>query len=196
METGEENVLIERSQRGDKSAFGELASLYLDRAFQTAFGVLGNVEDARDASQDAFIKAYKRLGMFRGESGFFTWFYRILVNTCIDAKRKRRLMQLVPLVAVKGEDAPGSVSEEEVSWEIAGAANEDEKALGEERAQRLKAKLVILSARERAAFELRIYGQMRLKEIAEVMGCRLGTVKVHLFRAVNKLKDAMGGEGA
>lgn len=87
--------LVQRLQAGDAGAFTELVRRYQDRLFNTAWRICGNAEDARDVTQEAFIKAYESIGSFRGASGFYTWVFRIAVNLAISHRRttKRRATQ-------------------------------------------------------------------------------------------------------
>ena len=83
MEPADE-ALCERVARRDEAAFELLVSRYQERAYRLAWSILRNAEDARDVSQEAFIRLYEMAGSFRGRSKFSTWFYRILVNACLD----------------------------------------------------------------------------------------------------------------
>src|ERR1700738_3773528 len=84
--------LIAESLKGESAAFGELVRRYQDRLYNTVHRLVDNAEDAQDVVQDAFLNAYQSLGTFKGDSQFFTWLYRIAVNTAISLKRKQRVV--------------------------------------------------------------------------------------------------------
>ena len=90
-----EAELIGRCQQGDRRAFQELVEKYQRRAYGIAFGMLRNRDDAMDAAQEAFVKVFRNIKSFKGDSSFYTWFYRIVVNVCIDHCRKRAKMKPV-----------------------------------------------------------------------------------------------------
>src|SRR5262249_40926670 len=89
--SADDHQLIAECLQGDPAAFGELVHRYQDRLYHTIYRLVGNVEDAQDVVQDAFLNAYQALGGFKGDSLFFTWLYRIAVNTAISMKRKQRV---------------------------------------------------------------------------------------------------------
>ncbi|NLK73291.1 MAG: sigma-70 family RNA polymerase sigma factor, partial [Clostridiales bacterium] len=87
--SSDEKILLRRAIDGDIECFEQLIEKYQTKAYNIAFRILGNEEDAKDATQDAFIKIYHALGSFRGDSSFYTWVYRIVTNTCYDFLKKR-----------------------------------------------------------------------------------------------------------
>src|SRR6516162_10423441 len=87
----DDHRLIADCLQGRTAAFGELVRRHQDRLFNTVYRLVDNAEDAQDVVQDAFLSAYQSLGSFKGDSQFFTWLYRIAVNTAISLKRKRRV---------------------------------------------------------------------------------------------------------
>ena len=89
--SADDRRLIRECLQGDASAFGELVRRYQDRLYNTAYRLVGNAEDAQDVVQDAFLHAYQALDGFKGDSQFFTWLYRIAVNTAISLRRKQRV---------------------------------------------------------------------------------------------------------
>src|SRR5437762_1181217 len=88
----DDRTLIAQSLRGDSSAFGELVHRHQDRLYNTVYRLLDNAEDAQDVVQEAFLNAYQSLRLFKGDAQFFTWLYRIAVNSAISLRRKRRLV--------------------------------------------------------------------------------------------------------
>ena len=93
----DENLLIQKSQSGDIKSFEMLIETYQKKAFNIAYRMLGNLEDANDVTQEAFVKVYKSLGKFKGDSKFSTWLYSIVTNASIDYMRKNRKTDVVYL---------------------------------------------------------------------------------------------------
>lgn len=185
--------LAAQAGQGSRWAAEQLIRRYQDRAFAVAFRMSGGDEDrARDAAQDAFVKALGRIDRFRGQSSFYTWFYRILVNTCLDArKRKRRWSRLLSvgnrLLGKEGSDAPIL---EDIP-DPAASADPLETLEARELRRNLYRVLDRLPDRQRTAFELKIFEEMKLSEIAQVMKLEIGTVKSHLFRATSAVRTAL-----
>src|SRR5262249_19737555 len=90
--SADDRTLITECLAGDTAAFGMLVRRYQDRLFNTVYRLVDNAEDAQDVVQEAFLNAYQSLGSFHGDSAFFTWLYRIAVNSAISLKRKRRVL--------------------------------------------------------------------------------------------------------
>ncbi len=173
---------------GDVDRFAELVNRYQDRALQLAFSLTGNHDDAKDLSQEAFIRAYRSLDHFRGRAQFSTWLYRILVNVCKDAMRSR--LRRPRVVAGVGEPDPNGA--DEPSLFVVDAADPgggpSAHAANQELAQQLAAAIRALPEQQRLAFLLHHVHGLSLEEAAAVMRCRLGTVKSHLFRATSHLQ--------
>jgi RNA polymerase sigma-70 factor (ECF subfamily) len=98
--SADDQHLIAACLEGRRSAFGELVFRYQDRLYNTVFRLVGNAEDAQDVVQEAFLHAYQSLAGFKGDSLFFTWIYRIAINTAISMKRKQRSM-----ISIEGRDS-------------------------------------------------------------------------------------------
>ena len=164
-----------------RERFGDLVNLHQRRANRIAFAYLRNAADADEAVQDAFVRVFAHIGRYREELPFDQWFTRILVNGCIDRhrSRERRERRLVPL----GETTGGSVGR--VEWPDGHlAAREWREAVSEA--------LADLPDRQRAVFTLCHYGDRTPAEVSAMLGLRESTVRVHLFRAVHKLRAALG----
>jgi RNA polymerase sigma-70 factor (ECF subfamily) len=172
---------------GDIDRYAELVDRYQPQAIRIAFSFLGNYEDARDVSQDAFISAYRSLHRFRGTAKFSTWLFRILVNKCKDAYRQRargpRVLLHVGEPAAEGEPGAGLF----VDVPDPGAGPGDALA-NRELSRRLTLAIEALPMKQRTAFLLHHVHGASLEEAAQVMGCRLGTVKSHVFRATAALQ--------
>jgi RNA polymerase sigma-70 factor (ECF subfamily) len=174
---------VARATRGDRDAFGRLVERHQDRAFNIAYQVLRNREDALDVAQDAFARAYTSLASFKGQASFTTWLHRIVVNLAIDALRRRRR------VAASYDD-PQHAPEEPRADPRAG---EDPGARLELKQLRtlLARGLASLPPAHRAALVLREIEGLSYDEIARSLGCSLGTVMSRLFYARRKLQQAM-----
>ncbi len=177
----DERQLIERARQGDRGAFRELVERHQNDVFYLALGLLRNREDAEDVVQDVFIRAYKSLRRFRGDSGLGTWLYRVTLNACRDHQRKGRFMKL--------QQSLGLVPEPESRWveERPDADPERLTAAGRLREDLARA-LERLSPAERDTFVLRHFNQLSTRETAAVTGRAEGTVKNLLFRALRKLR--------
>ncbi|MBI3307550.1 MAG: sigma-70 family RNA polymerase sigma factor [Candidatus Omnitrophica bacterium] len=176
----EEQKLIDQARTGDVKSFSALVRLYERRALHIAWSFLGQAEDARDAAQEAFIKAYENLGRFRGESRFSTWFYRILINTCKDFLRKKKSRPVF------------DESEENNGIEkIPGRQDPSKEILDHELGLLIRQELKKLPFQQQSTFTLRYFEGLSLQEIAETMGLSLGAVKAHLWQAQEKMKKGL-----
>ncbi len=172
-----DQVLVERVQRGDKNAFNLLVTKYQHKVANLVSRYVKNQADVADVVQEAFIKAYRALPNFRGESAFYTWLYRIAVNS---AKN---------YLVAKGRKPPGS------DIEIDDAENYDsgdalrEHASPEKLLLTSEIKKIIFATMEQLPEDLRVAINLReleglsYEEIAEIMGCPVGTVRSRIFRA-------------
>ena len=189
MERGEGDVddrqLVVLAQKGQAEAFEALMERYKRKAYRTAFDFTRDREEAKDLSQDAFLRAFANLKRFDMRASFQTWFYRILVNVCLDHRRRKARVYWQPL-----EDSSGR---EDVRAEIADPhPRPDQKAQEAELLRRVGAALDSLPAKQRAAFLLKNHQGFTIAEIAEVMQMAPGTVKVHIHRAVTSLRQCLG----
>jgi RNA polymerase sigma-70 factor (ECF subfamily) len=176
--------LAAASGQGDAAAFGELVLRHQDRAFNLAFRLTGSHEDAADAVQEAFLKAYRGMASFRRQSSFYTWLFRIVVN---EVRSRRRAGSSRPAVftlsSADGPDAPAGLR--------SSGPDPSEQASLSERRQIVEAALESLEFDQRAIIALRDIEGRDYAEIAEVLGCPQGTVKSRLHRARMALKDAL-----
>jgi len=176
--------LVVAAQNGDRRAFEILVERHKRRAYQIAFGFARDREEAKDLSQEAFLRAFARLPSFDGRSSFYTWFYRILVNLCLDyARRKNR-----DPVQEFDENAERRM---EPSLVPSVPVLPDARALAEQISRKAGAALEALPAKQRTAFILKNHHGLSIKEIAETMQTAEGTVKTHLHRAVTFLRERL-----
>lgn len=186
MELSDE-ALCERVAGRDEAAFNLLVERYQQRAYRLAWSILRDAEEARDLSQEAFIRLYQAAGSFGGRARFSTWFYRILVNLCLDHRRKHRWWRRV--VAPAHSEDEGSVLER-----LPAPAEDPLEELGRGRVMsRLWAAVDGLSHQQRAALLLQVREGLPTAEIALVLKCSEATVRVHLHRALTALRKTMGG---
>ncbi len=178
-----ETVLIERAQKGDDTAYSELVRRNKEKAMKMAAVVVGNWEDAKDVSQDAFVKAYHALKNFKGDSKFSTWFYRILVNTAKDHFRKKKMDRWMKWN--KQEDMDVFFDQ------VSGKEQTDSAVKHQELGGQMSKAIEKLPEKQKWVFTLRFVEDLSLKEIAEVTGQQEGTVKATLHFAIQKFKEAM-----
>jgi RNA polymerase sigma-70 factor (ECF subfamily) len=187
----EDAQLIERVKAGQTEAYGELVRKYQDRVFNTCWRVCGHLEDARDLTQDAFLKAFESLGTFRQQSGFYTWIFRVAVNLALSHRRsaKRRHATSLDLSSeVSGTQAAGlaqRIGQSTESDDPAGLASDAELQSSVARA------LHSLDDDYRAVVVLRDIEGFDYHEIGEVLGIPPGTVKSRLHRARMALREAI-----
>ena len=182
-EAASDETLCRRIAARDDAAFDLLVARYQGRAYRLAWSLLRNAEDARDVSQDAFIRVWEAAGRFRGDARFSTWFYRILVNRCLDHKRRGRWW--TRLVARDDDpDAHASV----VERQPAPGPDAGDQVSEAQTMARLWDAVQRLSPQQRAAVILHAQEQLSIAEIADVLRVAEPTVRVHLHRAVAALR--------
>ncbi|VAW87121.1 RNA polymerase sigma factor RpoE [hydrothermal vent metagenome] len=177
MDNKTDQYLVERVQGGDKQAFDILVKKYQHRIVALVSRFLKNSADVQDVTQEAFIKAYRALPNFRGDSAFYTWLYRIAVNTAKNhLVSQGRRPPSVDLDVSDAEQFEGSLALKEQAT--------PERLLLKDEIQRVVSETIEgLSEDLRTAITLRELEGMSYEEIAEVMGCPVGTVRSRIFRA-------------
>jgi RNA polymerase sigma-70 factor, ECF subfamily len=177
--------LVLAFQAGDTSAFDLLVRRW-DRKIQgAAFRVLGSDDEARDVSQEAFLKAFRNLGAFKREARFSSWLYQIALNLCRDRLRRRKGREMLSLEVLEdsGQSLPGPaptaldlVEAQDVARVVAAAVRQ-------------------LSDEQREAVILKEYQGLTFPEISEVLGVPVSTVKTRLYRALSQLKTLLEARG-
>lgn len=183
MNSGDEELVLS-ARRGDRRAFEALVERHEKKAYHIAFDFTRDREDAKDLSQEAFLKAFINLKNFDGRSSFYTWFYRILVNLCLDYKRRKKR-------APADEFDETVESQVEPSHQSDKPRPPDQQVLARQISLRVGEALEQLPARQRTAFVLKNHQGLSIREIAELMETAEGTVKVHLHRAVTALRQRL-----
>jgi len=180
--------LVKQCQTGDTQAFDQLVSRYRTRVFGMIYNMVRNEQDAWDLAQDSFVKAWKSIGRFRSQSSFYTWIYRIVMNVTIDWLRKKQ-------VKGTGTEFDDSVQLKEIdpasrTSPKAEALPHEHMERGEIRA-RIDAAIAQLSPEHRAVILMKETEDMQYHEIAEALGCSIGTVMSRLFYARKKLQTSL-----
>jgi RNA polymerase sigma-70 factor (ECF subfamily) len=180
---------MQRLARGDRDALGPLMERHHRRLFRIALSYLRDPDEAMDAVQETFVKAYQAAPRWDPVAEVAPWLSRIAVNHAIDCYRRRRRRRQTeePLVA--------DVEDHDARWKAAAPSPENE-ASGREIGKRIAAALKTLPEKQRAIFVLRHYDERTLPEIADVLGMSLGTVKSSLHRAIARLRDRLGSISA
>jgi RNA polymerase sigma-70 factor (ECF subfamily) len=185
--------LVERARRDDRRAIEQLIGRYQQKVYRLAFQMCyADEEEAKDRVQEAFLRAFRNIKKFRGKSSFYTWLYRIVVNTCIDAQRRRKRWRqtFLPWRFGKTEEDESNAGLEDFS-DRAENSNPLSRLTGQQLEIDVKKALTSLSEKQRTAFQLKVFQEMSISEIAEIMGLAEGTVKTHLFRATQFVRNQL-----
>jgi RNA polymerase sigma-70 factor (ECF subfamily) len=177
--------LVTRTRAGDNDAFRVLVERHSRPLFRLAYRMTGNQQDAEDVVQDSFLRAYKQLARFDERASFGTWLYRIAANCSLDLvrSRKRRNQQAAPADSQAADPMLAVPSSDPAP---------DRMAMSGEVRERVAGALTELSAAERTAFVLRHFEGMCIEDVSRVLGCQPGAAKHSVFRAVQKLRRALG----
>jgi len=181
-------ALIQAAKQGDHDAFEQLVRMYDQSVLRLALNLLRSEEDARDAYQEAFLKAYRNLGSFRFECSFHTWLYRIVTNICLDHLRRRSVRKEDSAVVATAE---GPRDLFEAVEDRRSEADPERDLLRRELGQRIQEALNRLGPRERLVFELKHFQGLRLRVIGEMLSTSEETAKNCLYRATQKLRAAL-----
>lgn len=184
------NRLVQKARGGDEDAFGELVKMYYQRVYGLAYGMIGHVEDAREVTQQVWVKVWNKIAGFKAESGFFTWVYRIASNASLDfiRHRARRREDLLPDGVTV--ESFGDLQPERAASTV---TRPDRELAREETREQFEAALRGLSEEHRLAITLREVDGLSYEEIAKVMGCRKGTVMSRIFYARRRLQEELRG---
>ena len=183
----DDGELVKRCQAGDSSAFNDLITRYRSKVFTMIYGMVQNEQDAWDLAQEGFLKAWKSIHRFKGESSFYTWLYRIMTNVTIDSLRRK---------GVRGEaefdDRIAPVNVEPGSRTTPSSSPLPNKKLEfQEIRGRIDEAIAKLSPEHRAVIVMKEIEDLQYSEIAEILSCSLGTVMSRLFYARKKLQSLL-----
>jgi RNA polymerase sigma-70 factor (ECF subfamily) len=181
METlGTDELIVERALTGDAEAFGEIVRRWERRIFALTYGMLGREEDARDATQETFLAAFRNLRGFRGEAKVSSWLHRIAVNQCITRQRRTK---------VRGESALDD-EEEKQSSRFATPLSFSPARVAEGRQQTMAVRRAInsLPIELRQVVVMKEFEELTFREIADTLDLPLSTVKSRLYTALKQLQ--------
>lgn len=185
----EERRAIDRVLSGDTDAFAALVDGYGKLVYHLCLRMVGNEQDAWDLSQDAFLKAYTNLSVFRGDSKFSSWLYKLTTNVCLDFLRRQNRQKTVPLTyeTPDGREEYLPIPDTRSSPETEAERRELQAAVRRGLSQ--------LPESQREILVLRELGQLSYEEIAGQLGLEPGTVKSRIFRARKNLCDILTKDG-
>ncbi|MCM3880710.1 MAG: sigma-70 family RNA polymerase sigma factor [Vicinamibacterales bacterium] len=172
----DEPALVALCLSGRREAFDVIVEKHRRAVYQLCYRFVGNHEDASDLAQDAFIRAFRGLERFRGQSALGTWLYRIAVNVCLNRVSAKQ-PQTEPL------DVRPHIDQR--------AIHPDSELLRGERAEQVRAAIAQLPKKQRATVILRVYHELSHEEIAGVLGSSVGAVKANFFHALGNLKKLL-----
>src|SRR5215213_6668118 len=173
---GTDEIIVERALTGDAEAFGEIVRRWERRIFALAYGMLGREDDARDATQETFLAAFRNLRGFRGDAKVSSWLHRIAVNQCITRQRRAKVRSESPL-------------DEEVA-EFSLPVSDSPASVVEERQETLAVRRAInsLPVELRQVVIMKEFEELTFREIADVLDLPLSTVKSRLYTALKQLQ--------
>ncbi|NOZ69603.1 MAG: RNA polymerase sigma factor [Deferribacteres bacterium] len=174
----EDARLIQRYADGDDCAVEELVMKYQKKIYALAYRMTGNIEDSKDVTQKTFLQAFRNIRGFRMDSAFYTWLYRIAVNTCLNHVRKKD---------------PATV---EINENLhAGKGSVLSAMIDREEKFHLRKTLLQLPERQKTAVILRVYEGLSVRETSEVMQCTEGAVKAHYHNGMKKIRELLKERG-
>lgn len=177
--------LVRRVQQGDKAAFDLLVIKYQHRIIQLVYRYVKDPSEAQDVAQESFIKAYRALGNFRGDSAFYTWLYRIAINTAknylVSRSRRHSDYQVDIQDAEQVENAP----------QLKGMETPESLLMNDEIVAVVKAVIEKLPEEMKTAIMLREFEGLSYEEIAQAMECPVGTVRSRIFRAREAIDEKL-----
>jgi RNA polymerase sigma-70 factor, ECF subfamily len=182
--TWTDEELVARSKTGDTESFNQLVKRWERPIFALAYRTLGREEDARDVTQETFLRAFRALGGFKGDAKFSSWLYRIALNLCRDWIRKERR---APVLAM-----PEGVEVEQLAAEQGPTETVEDLAARAELGREVAKAMEFLPAEQRQAIILKEYHGLTFQEIADLMRCPLSTVKTRVYQGLSTLRKQLG----
>jgi len=176
MTAADDGALVRQCLAGDTDAFDLLVERHRRQVYQVCYRFVNNHEDASDLAQDAFLRAYRALHTFKGNSAFSTWLYRVAINVCLNR--------------VSAKQAPTEPLDQREHQDVRGALP-DREVLREEQAAAVRAAIARLPKKQRATMILRMYHELPHDEIAAILGSSVGAVKANFFHALANLKKLL-----
>ena len=167
--------LVERAQRGDKRAFGMLVDKYQRKLGRLLSRLVRDPAEVEDVVQESFIKAYRALPNFRGDSAFYTWLYRIATNECLTFLSSKKRKFFLPI--------------NDVAAELAEKIDSSADITGDEIQLKLQKALLKLPDKQRLVFNMKYYDELKYEEISEILGTSVGALKASYHLAVKKIEE-------
>ena len=183
----DEGRLIREIRAGKTELFEYFVRQYQKKITRLAYRFLRDVGEADCAAQESFLRAYQSLGSFREGSTFETWLTRICINWCKDRLKRRRLV----LYFHQGARRENGEGEEPQELAVTQEPSPERRAAGREIRERLRHAMGVLSPRQHSIFVMKHFEEMSIPEIADVTGLDAGTIKSHLFRAAQKMRERL-----
>jgi RNA polymerase sigma-70 factor, ECF subfamily len=177
MPAANEQELIIEVRRGSHDAFRVLVQMHMKQAYDIAYSILGDHDDADDVAQEAFVNVYRSLPKFRGESEFSTWLFRIVKNCALNRLKQKKRKQR--------RDVDLAIADNEMVSINAGIKNTEDARMHVERA------LHELPTLQRAVVMLRHMNGLSTRQVSKILSCSEGTVKTHLHRGLKKMRDRL-----
>lgn len=182
--TWTDEELVARSKTGDTESFNQLVKRWERPIFALAYRTLGREEDARDVTQETFLRAFRALSGFKGDAKFSSWLYRIALNLCRDWMRKERR---APMVAV-----PEGVEVAQLAADHGPTETVEDLAARAELSREVAKAMAHLPEEQRNAIILKEYHGLTFQEIADLMRCPLSTVKTRVYQGLSTLRKELG----
>jgi len=179
--------LVARSTGGDPESFNLLIKRWERPIYALAYRTIGREDDARDVVQEAFLRAFRGLGGFKGQAKFSSWLYRITLNLCRDWMRRQRR---APVVLT-----PDGVDLVELAGESEGVETADAAVARKDLSRAVARAMTVLPEEQRAAIVLKEYHDLTFQEIADLLGCPLSTVKTRLYQGLTVLRKELERSG-
>jgi RNA polymerase sigma-70 factor (ECF subfamily) len=185
--TWTDEELVARSIRGDNDSFNELILRWERPIYALAYRTIGREEDARDVCQETFLRAFRALPAFRGQSKFSSWLYRIALNLCRDWMRRERRSPIVP--------QPEDVDVLELAAAAEPSESIEDLVARKDLSRAVERAMAILPEDQRTAIVLKEYQGLTFQEIADLVGCPLSTVKTRLYQGLTVLRRELAKNG-
>jgi RNA polymerase sigma-70 factor (ECF subfamily) len=186
--TGTDEELVARSIRGDADSFNELILRWERPIYALAYRTIGREEDARDVCQETFLRAFRALPGFRGQAKFSSWLYRIALNLCRDWMRREKRTPVV--------QAPEDADLMELAARAEPSESIEELVARKDLARAVERVMARLPEEQRTAIILKEYHGLTFREIADLVGCPLSTVKTRLYQGLTVLRRELADSGA
>jgi len=180
-------AVVRQVQAGDVAAFDQIVLKYRARVYGVVYNLTSNREDAADLTQDAFIKAFQSINRFQGQSSFFTWLYRIAVNSALSHLRKNKLRTFFSFEKINDDEAVSA----EIIAALTDTTGADRETFVRELQEKLNEAMQKLSTNHRTVITLFEIDGLSHQEIAEIMDCSVGTVRSRLHYAKQLLQSEL-----